>query len=41
MKVAQLVFRTVCILLIKRGVIEMLVAFLWGCFKSMMHNISA
>jgi len=41
MKVAQLVFRTVYIFLIKRGVIEMLVAFLWGSFKSMMHNISA
>jgi len=41
MNVAQPVFRTVFIFLTYRGVIEMLVAFLYGSFKSMMHNISA
>jgi len=41
MNVAQLVFRTVFILLINRAVIEMLVVFLYGGLKSMMHNISA
>ena len=41
MKVAQPVFRTVFILLINRGVIKMLVAFLYGGFKSMIRNISA